>query len=129
MINSSIEHYAGKVNFWNRERQTCLIAKSTSPRLVASCQRENNCITSGYKPDKPPGYELYLFSFRQYKSGAVILFTLLSTLTMTIFLSNSEAFKRYFLTSYETEGKKKAGKYEEHKRRCRRQGRKREVRF
>ncbi|XP_067025261.1 uncharacterized protein [Acropora muricata] len=37
-----------------------------------------------------------------------------------------EAFKRYFLSTFETERKKEQGKYEEHKRLCRRQGRKRE---
>ena len=43
-----------------------------------------------------------------------------------IFL-NSEAFRRYFLSAYELEEEKKSGKYEEHKQKCRCQGRIREV--
>ena len=39
----------------------------------------------------------------------------------------SEAFRRYFLTVYETQKKKNSGQYEQHKQKCRQQGRKREV--
>ena len=38
------------------------------------------------------------------------------------------AFRRYFLSTFETEKKKQTGMYNEHKRKCRAQGRKKEVR-
>ena len=50
-----------------------------------------------------------------------------ATLFKCVIFLNSEAFRRYFLSVYELEEKKKSGKYEEHKQKCRRQGRIREV--
>ena len=50
-----------------------------------------------------------------------------ATLFKCVIFLNLEAFRRYFLSAYEMEEKKKSGKYEEHKQKCRRQGRIREV--
>ena len=38
-----------------------------------------------------------------------------ATLFKCVIFLNSEAFRRYFLSAYELEEKKKSGKYEEHK--------------
>ena len=50
-----------------------------------------------------------------------------ATLFKCVIFLNSEAFRWYFLSAYELEEKKKSGKYEKHKQKCRRQGRIREV--